>query len=165
MMGGEQGKGYFATTKSSTSSCTSGLKISVLDGRNETVAHSASAMLFILLLVQNTLLGMDTFSTPWIANLTEEPVEFVLTDSRDVAGNFQLRPGTILQYTVGPQEILTFSVTRASGQVQSYDEPTLQRLRSRAGSPRDYLLILPDSVEFVSKAEFKSRLSEFKRQR
>jgi hypothetical protein len=30
---------------------------------------------------------------------------------------------------------------------------------------RDYLLILPDSVEFVSKAEFKSRLTEFKRQR
>jgi hypothetical protein len=137
----------------------------VATGRNEKVANSASAVLFILLLAQNALLGMDTFSTPWIANLTEESVEFNLTDSRNVAGSFQLRPGTILQYTVGPQEIVAFSLTRASGQVQSYDRATLQRLRSRAGAPRDYLLILPDSLEFVSKAEFKSRLTEFKRQR
>jgi hypothetical protein len=70
-----------------------------------------------------------------------------------------------LQYTVGPQEIVAFSLTRASGQIQSYDQAALQRIRSRAGAPRDYLLILPDSVEFVSKAEFKSRLTEFKRQR
>jgi hypothetical protein len=137
----------------------------VATGRNEKVANSASAVLFILLLAQNALLGMDTFSTPWIANLTEESVEFYLTDSRNVAGSFQLRPGTILQYTVGPQEIVAFSLTRASGQIQSYDQAALQRLRSRAGAPRDYLLILPDSVEFVSKAEFKSRLTEFKRQR
>jgi hypothetical protein len=129
------------------------------------VANSASAVLFILLLAQNILLGMDTFSTPWIANLTKESVEFYLTDSRDVAGSFQLRPGTILQYTVGPQEIVAFNLTRGSGQVESYDQATLQKLRSRAGAPRDYLLILPDSVEFVSKAEFKSRLAEFKRQR
>jgi hypothetical protein len=129
------------------------------------VPNSASAVLFILLLVQNTLLGMDTFSTPWIANLTKESVEFYLTDSRNVGGSFQLRPGTILQYTVGPQEIMAFSLTRASGQVQSYDQGALQRLRSRAGAPRDYLLILPDSVEFVSKTEFKSRLAEFKRLR
>jgi len=129
------------------------------------VANSASAVLFILLLAQNALLGMDTFSTPWIANLTEESVEFNLTDSRNIAGSFQLRPGTILQYTVGPQAIVAFSLTSAYGQVQSYDQATLQRLRSRAGAPRDYLLILPDSVEFVSKAEFKSRLTEFKRQR
>jgi hypothetical protein len=129
------------------------------------VANSASAVLFILLLVQNTLLGMDTFSTPWIANLTKESVEFYLTDSRDVAGSFQLRPGTILQYSVGPQEIVAFNLTRGSGQVESYDQATLQKLRSRAGAPRDYLLILPDSLEFVSKAEFKSRLAEFKRQR
>jgi hypothetical protein len=129
------------------------------------VPNSASAALFILLLVQNTLLGMDTFSTPWIANLTKESVEFYLTDSRNVGGSFQLRPGTILQYTVGPQEIMAFSLTRASGQVQSYDQAALQRLRSRAGAPRDYLLILPDSVEFVSKTEFKSRLAEFKRLR
>jgi hypothetical protein len=108
---------------------------------------------------------MDTFSTPWIANLTKESVEFYLTDSRNVGGSFQLRPGTILQYTVGPQEIMAFSLTRASGQVQSYDQAALQRLRSRAGAPRDYLLILPDSVEFVSKTEFKSRLAEFKRLR
>ena len=127
--------------------------------------NSASAVLFILLLVQNTLLGMDTFSTPWIANLTKESVEFYLTDSRNVGGSFQLRPGTILQYTVGPQEIMAFSLTRASGQVQSYDQAALQRLRSRAGASRDYLLILPDSVEFVSKTEFKSRLAEFKRLR
>jgi hypothetical protein len=108
---------------------------------------------------------MDTFSTPWIANLTKESVEFYLTDSRDVAGSFQLRPGTILQYTVGPQEIVVFNLTRGSGQVESYDQAALQKLRSRAGAPRDYLLILPESVEFVSKAEFKSRLAEFKRQR
>jgi hypothetical protein len=96
----------------------------VATGKNEKVANSASAVLFILLLAQNALLGMDTFSTPWIANLTEESVEFNLTDSRNVAGSFQLRPGTILQYTVGPQEIVAFSLTRASGQVQSYDQAT-----------------------------------------
>jgi hypothetical protein len=137
----------------------------VAAGRNKKVPNSASAVLFILLLVQNTLLGMDTFSTPWIANLTKESVEFYLTDSRNIGGSFQLRPGTILQYSVGPQEITAFRLTRASGQVQSYDQVTLQKLRLRAGAPRDYLLILPDSVEFVSKAEFKSRLAEFKRQR
>ena len=134
-------------------------------GRNKKVANSASAVLFILLLAQNALLGMDTFSTPWIANLTEESVEFYLTDSRNVGGSFQLGPGTILQYTVGPQEIVAFSLTRASGQVRSYDQATLERLRSRVGAPSDYLLILPDSVEFVSKGEFKSRLAEFKRRR
>ena len=90
-------------------------------GRNEKVANSASAVLFILLLAQNALLAMDTFSTPWIANLTKESVEFYLTDSRNVGGSFQLRPGTILQYAVGPQEIVAFTLTRASGQVQSYD--------------------------------------------
>jgi hypothetical protein len=137
----------------------------VAAGRNKKVANSASAVLFILLLAQNALLGMDTFSTPWIANLTKESVEFYITDSRDVAGSFQLRPGTILQYSVGPQEIVAFNLTHGSGQVESYDQATLQKLRSRAGAPRDYLLILPDSVEFVSKAEFKSRLAEFKRQR
>ena len=110
-------------------------------GRNKKVPNSASAVLFILLLAQNALLGMDTFSTPWIANLTEESVEFNLTDSRTVAGSFQLQPGTILQYTVGAQEIVAFSLTRASSQVQSYDQANLQRLRSRAGAPRDYLLI------------------------
>jgi hypothetical protein len=129
------------------------------------VANSASAVLFILLLAQNAILGMDTFSTPWIANLTKESIEFYLTDSRNVGGSFQLRPGTILQYSVGPQEIVAFNLTRGSGQVESYDQATLQKLRSRTGAPRDYLLILPDSVEFVSKAEFKSRLAEFKRQR
>jgi hypothetical protein len=134
-------------------------------GRNKKVANSASAVLFILLLAQNALLGMDTFSTPWIANLTEESVEFYLTDSRNVGSSFQLGPGTILQYTVGPQEIVAFSLTRASGQVRSYDQATLERLRSRVGAPSDYLLILPDSVEFVSKGEFKSRLAEFKRRR
>jgi hypothetical protein len=144
---------------------TSGLKNWVAAGRNKKVANSASAVLFILLLAQNALLGMDTFSTPWIANLTEESVEFYLTDSRNVGGSFQLRPGTILQYSIGPQEIVAFSLTRASRQVQSYDQVTLQKLRLRAGVPRDYLLILPDSVEFVSKAEFKWRLAEFKRQR
>jgi hypothetical protein len=108
---------------------------------------------------------MDTVATPWIANLTPESVEFSLTDSRGITGNFQLRPGTILQYAVGPQEIVTFTVTRAPGQVQSYDQVTLERLRSRAGAPRDYLLIKPDSVEFVSKTEFKSRLAAFKRQK
>jgi hypothetical protein len=137
----------------------------VATGTNKKVPNSASAVLFILLLAQNTLLAMDTFSTPWIANLTKESVEFYLTDSRNAGGGFQLRPGTILQYSVGPQEIMAFSLTRASGQVQSYDQAALQKLRSRAGSARDYLLILPDSVEFVSKTEFKSRLAEFKRQR
>jgi hypothetical protein len=106
---------------------------------------------------------MDAFSTPWIANLTEESIEFNLTDSQNISGSFQLRPGTILQYTVGPQQIVTLSVTRVSGKVQSYDEVSLQRLRSRAGERRDYLLLLPDSVGFVSKKEFKSRLAEFKR--
>jgi hypothetical protein len=48
------------------------LKNQVADGKNEKV--SASAGLFILLLVQNALLGMDTISTPWIAN---HSVEFV----------------------------------------------------------------------------------------
>jgi hypothetical protein len=129
------------------------------------VVNSASAVLFILLLAQSTLLGMDTISTPWIANLTEQSVEFSLTDSRNISGSFQLRPGTILQYAVGPQEIVAFSVTRGSGQVQSYDQANLRRLRWRIGAARDYLLILPDSVEFVSKAEFKSRLATFKRQR
>jgi hypothetical protein len=71
----------------------------------------------------------------------------------------------ILQYSVGPQVIMTFTVTRVSGQVESYDQPALQRLRSRAGALRDYLLILPDSVEFVSKVDFKSRLAAFKRQK
>jgi hypothetical protein len=137
----------------------------VATGRKKKVPNSASAVLFILFLAQNTLLGMDTFSTPWIANLTKESVEFHLIDSRNVGGSFQLRPGTILQYTVDPQEIVAFSLTRSSGQVQSYDQAALQKLRSRAGAPRDYLLILPDSVEFVSKTEFKSQLAEFKRQR
>ena len=95
---------------------------------------------------------MDTFATPWIANLTQESVEFSLTDSQNITGNFQLRPATILQYSVGPQEITAFSVTRASGQVQSYDQAALQRLRSRSAALKDYLLILPDSIEFVSKA-------------
>jgi hypothetical protein len=108
---------------------------------------------------------MDTLATPWIANLTPEPVEFSLTDSRGVTGSFQLRPGTILQYSVGPQTIMSFAVIRASGKVQFYDQVALARLRSRAGAPRDYLLILPDSVEFVSKTEFKSRLAAFKRER
>ena len=105
-------------------------------GRNKKVPNSASAVLFILLLAQNALLGMDTFSTPWIANLTKESVEFYLTDSRNVGGSFQLRPGTILQYTVGPQEIVAFSLTRASGQIQSYDQAALQRIRSRAGGAK-----------------------------
>lgn len=108
---------------------------------------------------------MDTVATPWIGNLTPESVEFSLTDSRGVTGNFQLKPGTILQYSVGPQVIATFTLTRVSGKVESYDQPALERLRSRAGAPRDYLLILPDSVEFVSKVEFKSRLAAFKRER
>jgi hypothetical protein len=108
---------------------------------------------------------MDTLTTPWIANLTPDSVEFSLTDSRGVTGNFQLRPGTILQYTVGPQTIMTFALTRGSGKVQFYDQAALERLRSRAGASRDYLLILPDSVEFVSRMEFKSRLAAFKRER
>jgi hypothetical protein len=108
---------------------------------------------------------MDAFSTPWIANLTEESIEFSLTDSQNISGSFQLRPGTILQYTVGPQQIVTLNVARVSGKVQSYDQATLQQLRSRAGVQRDYLLILPDSVQFVSKKEFKSRLTEFKRRK
>jgi hypothetical protein len=107
--------------------------------------------------------GMDTFSTPWIANLTEQSVEFSLTDSRSVGGSFQLRPGTILQYSVGPQEIVTLSVTRASGKADFYDQASLQRLRLQGGAPKDYLLILPDTVQFVSKQEFKARLSGFKR--
>jgi hypothetical protein len=108
---------------------------------------------------------MDTLATPWIANLTPESVEFSLTDSRGVTGNFQLRPGTILQYSVGPQVIMAFTVTRVPGKVQSYNQTALERLRSRGGAPRDYLLILPDSVEFVSKVEFKSQLAAFKRER
>jgi hypothetical protein len=108
---------------------------------------------------------MDALATPWIANLTPESVEFSLTDSRGITGNFQLRPGTILQYTVGPQTIMKFALTRVSGKVQFYDQASLERLRSRAGAPRDYLLILPDSVELVSKMEFKSRLAGFKREK
>jgi hypothetical protein len=108
---------------------------------------------------------MDTLATPWIANLTPESVEFSLTDSRGGTGNFQLRPGTILHYAVGPQTIMTFALTRVSGNVQFYDQASLERLRSRAGAPRDYLLILPDSVEFVSKVEFKSRLAAFRREK
>jgi hypothetical protein len=120
-------------------------------------------ILLAVLFGQSPSSGMDAFSTPWIANLTEESIEFNLTDSQNISGSFQLRPGTILQYTVGPQQIVTLSVTRVSGKVQSYDEVSLQRLRSRAGERRDYLLLLPDSVGFVSKKEFKSRLAEFKR--
>jgi hypothetical protein len=107
--------------------------------------------------------GMDTFATPWIANLTDQSVEFTLTDSRNIAGSFQLRPRTILQYSVGPQEIRTLSVVRASGKTESYNESTLQRLRLLGGASKDYLLILPDSVQFVSRQEFKSRLADFKR--
>ena len=121
--------------------------------------------ILLLIVARTFLFGMDALSTPWIANLTNESVEFSLTDSRNVVGNFQLRSGTILQYSVGPQQIMTFSVTRATGQVQSYDQAALQRLRARTGAPRDYLLILPDSVEFVAKTEFKSRLAEFKHRR
>jgi hypothetical protein len=106
---------------------------------------------------------MDTLATPWIANLTPDSVEFSLTDSRGVSGSFQLRPGTILQYAIGPQTIITFALIRASGKVQFYDQAALEQLHSRAGAPRDYLLILPDSVEFVSKEEFKARLGKFKR--
>ena len=80
-------------------------------------------------------------------------------------GNFQLRPGTILQYAVGPQTIMASALTRVSGNVQFYDQASLERLRSRAGAPRDYLLILPDSVEFVSKVEFKVRLAAFRREK
>ena len=119
--------------------------------------------MLVVLFGQNSSSGMDAFSTPWIANLTEESIEFSLTDSQNISGSFQLRPGTILQYTVGPQQIVTLNVARVSGEVQSYDQATLQQLRSRAGVRRDYLLILPDSVQFVSKKEFKSRLTEFKR--
>jgi hypothetical protein len=108
---------------------------------------------------------MDALATPWIANLTPGSVEFSLTDSRGITGNFQLRPGTILQYTVGPQTIMTFGLTRVSGKVQFYDQASLEQLRSRAAAPRDYLLILPDSVEFVSKVEFKSRLATFRREK
>ncbi|HEX3445651.1 MAG TPA: hypothetical protein VHS80_13130 [Chthoniobacterales bacterium] len=129
------------------------------------IARTLSLSILLLLFVQSASFGMDTVATPWIANLTPESVEFSLTDSRGVTGNFQLRPGMILQYSVGPQVIMTFTVTRVSGQVESYDQPALQRLRSRAGALRDYLLILPDSVEFVSKVEFKSRLAAFKRQK
>jgi hypothetical protein len=107
--------------------------------------------------------GMDTFATPWIANLTDQPVEFSLTDSRNMAGSFQLMPRTILQYSVGPQEIKTLSVVRPSGRTEFYDQSALQRLRLRSGAAKDYLLILPDSVQFVSRQEFKSRLAEFKR--
>jgi hypothetical protein len=119
--------------------------------------------MLVVLFGQGWSSGMDAFSTPWIANLTEESIEFSLTDSQNISGSFQLRPGTILQYTVGPQQIVTLNVARVSGKMQSYDQATLQQLRSRAGVQRDYLLILPDSVQFVSKKEFKSRLTEFKR--
>jgi hypothetical protein len=120
--------------------------------------------LFVLLLIfaQGSAPGMDAFSTPWIANLTEEPVEVSLLDSKNNIGSFQLGPGKILQYTVGPEEILSLSVVRPFGRTQSYDQTSLERLRLRASAQRDYLLILPDSVEFVSKKEFKSRLSAFK---
>lgn len=118
----------------------------------------------VLLLFAHRSSGMDAFSTPWIANLTQESVEIGLVDSHNNAGNFQLGPGKLLQYTVGPLQIVALSVTRASGRVQSYDQAALQWLRSHADVQRDYLLILPDSVEFVSKAEFKSRLAAFKRQ-
>jgi hypothetical protein len=128
-------------------------------------ARTLGLALLVLLSAQPFSSGMDAFATPWIANLTKEPVEFILTDSQNITGNFQLRPATILQYSVGPQEITAFSVTRGSGQVQSYDRAALQRLRLRATALKDYLLILPDSIEFVSKAEFKSRLAAFKRRK
>ena len=128
-------------------------------------ARTLGLALLVLLSAQPFSSGMDAFATPWIANLTQEPVEFILTDSQNITGNFQLRPATILQYSVGPQEITAFSVTRASGQVQSYDRAALQRLRLRSTALKDYLLILPDSIEFVSKAEFKSRLAAFKRRK
>jgi hypothetical protein len=120
-------------------------------------------LLFLAGFPQQRSSGMDTFSTPWIANLTDQSIEFNLTDSRNVTGSFQLRPGTILQYSVGPQEITILSVARASGKAEFYDQATLQRLRSQGGATRDYVLILADSVRFVSKQEFKSRLAEFKR--
>jgi hypothetical protein len=129
------------------------------------IARTLGLSILVFLFAQNASLGMDALATPWIANLTPESVEFSLTDSRGVTGNFQLRPGTILQYAIGPQAITTLAVTRVPGKVQSYDQTALERLRSRAGAPRDYLLILPDSVEFVSKVEFKSRLAAFKRQK
>jgi len=89
-------------------------------------ARTLGLALLVLLSAQPFSSGMDAFATPWIANLTQEPVEFILTDSQNITGNFQLRPATILQYSVGPQEITAFSVTRASGQVQSYDRAALQ---------------------------------------
>jgi hypothetical protein len=129
------------------------------------IARILGLSILVLLSVQSASLGMDTLATPWIANLTPESVEFSLTDSRGVTGNFQLRPGTILQYAVGPQTMMMFALTRVSGKVQFYDQASLERLRSRTGAPRDYLLILPDSVEFVSKVEFKSRLAAFRREK
>lgn len=107
---------------------------------------------------------MEAFSTPWVANLTQESIEISFVDSRNIEGNFQLNPGRLLQYTVGPQQIVTLNVVRSSGKTQSYDQTTLQQLRARAGVTRDYLLILPDSIEFVSKEQFKSRLAGFKQQ-
>jgi hypothetical protein len=129
------------------------------------IARILTLFILVLLFAQPFSSGMDTFSTPWIANLTQESVEISFVDSRNIEGNFQLNPGRLLQYTVGPQQIVTLNVARASGKVQSYDQTTLQRLRARAGVTRDYLLILPDALEFVSKDEFKSRLAAFKRQR
>jgi hypothetical protein len=127
------------------------------------MARPLGLLILLLLFTQRSSPGMDAFSTPWIANLTEEPVEFNLVDSKNNIGSFQLGPGKILQYTVGPQEIVSLSVVRPFGRTQSYDQATLERLRLRASVQGDYLLILPDSVEFVSRKEFKSRLSAFKR--
>jgi hypothetical protein len=129
------------------------------------MARTLGLSLLVLLFVQSFSMGMDALSTPWIANLTQESIEISLLDSNNAVGNFQLSPGKILQYTIGPQQIVTLSVTRASGKAQSYDQATLQQLRLRAGAQRDYLLILPESVEFVSRNEFKSRLAAFKRQK
>jgi hypothetical protein len=129
------------------------------------MARTLGLSLLVLLFVQDFSMSMDALSTPWIANLTQESIEISLLDSNNAVGNFQLSPGKILQYTIGPQQIVTLSVTRASGKAQSYDQATLQQLRLRAGAQRDYLLILPESVEFVSRNEFKSRLAAFKRQK
>jgi hypothetical protein len=126
------------------------------------MARPIGLLILLLLFTHGSSPGMEAFSTPWIANLTEEPVEFSLIDSKNNMGSFQLGPGKILQYTVGPQQILSLSVVRPFGRTQSYNQATLERLRLGASVQRDYLLILLDSVEFVSKKEFKSRLSAFK---
>jgi hypothetical protein len=136
----------------------------MIDWRNGRAVSPVFAILLSLLLAQGSSRGMDAFSSPWIANITRESIEISLIDSSNNAGSFQLGPGKLLQYTVGPQQIMTLGVVRASGTTESYDQTALQKLRSRAGVQRDYLLVLPDSVEFVSKAEFKSRLNAFKRQ-